>query len=123
MTRPVASPRSRSTIGSSRRFATGDLAVVPGLPVVDTMKVVDEAGLVRHTPDRERVRAIQTPQGFARAALERAHARGLMASDDAALAEARGIPVRVVAGDERAFKVTHPGDLDRALAHAAGAGA
>jgi len=101
----------------------GDLAAVPGLPVTDTIKVVDEAGLVRHTPDRERVRAIQTPQAFARAALERAHAAGVMASDDAALAEAGGIPVRVVAGDERAFKVTHPGDLDRALAHAAGAGA
>ena len=101
----------------------GDLAAVPGLPVTDTIKVVDEAGFVRHTPDRERVRAIQTPQAFARAALERAHAAGVMASDDAALAEACGIPVRVVAGDERAFKVTHPGDLDRALAHAAGAGA
>lgn len=89
----------------------GDEAVVPGLPVVDTMKVVDAGGLVLHTPERARVRAIQTPQGFTRAALDRAHASGQLATDDAALAEACGIPVRVVLGDPLALKVTTPEDL------------
>lgn len=92
----------------------GDQAVVPGLPAVDTVKIVDDAGLVVHTPERASLRTIQTPQGFARAALERAHAAGVHASDDAALAEACGIPVRVVEGDPRAFKVTLSADLDRA---------
>ncbi|MBK6886616.1 MAG: 2-C-methyl-D-erythritol 4-phosphate cytidylyltransferase [Tetrasphaera sp.] len=89
----------------------GDEAVVPGLPVVDTMKVVDADGLVLLTPERARVRAIQTPQGFTRAALDRAHASGQLATDDAALAEACGIPVRVVLGDPLALKVTTPEDL------------
>ena len=92
----------------------GDPAAVPGLPAIDTVKVVDEEGLVRHTPDRASLRTIQTPQGFARPALERAHASGVHASDDAALAEACGIPVRVVPGDPRAFKVTTTDDLLRA---------
>ncbi|HRC42319.1 MAG TPA: 2-C-methyl-D-erythritol 4-phosphate cytidylyltransferase [Tetrasphaera sp.] len=100
--------------------AAGDPAVVPGLPVVDTMKVVDPQGRVLHTPDRSSLRAIQTPQGFRRAALEQAHARGLDASDDAALAESCGIPVRVVDGDPRAFKVTTPADLQRAEHQIAG---
>ncbi|MFN8098996.1 MAG: 2-C-methyl-D-erythritol 4-phosphate cytidylyltransferase [Dermatophilaceae bacterium] len=94
--------------------AAGAPAVVPGLPVVDTMKVVDADGLVVHTPDRSSVRAIQTPQGFTRAALDRAHASGQLATDDAALAEACGIPVRVVDGDPLALKVTTPADLDHA---------
>ncbi|HRW00610.1 MAG TPA: 2-C-methyl-D-erythritol 4-phosphate cytidylyltransferase [Tetrasphaera sp.] len=92
----------------------GDRAVVPGLAVVDTMKVVGPDGLVVYTPDRSRVRAIQTPQGFARVALEQAHASGVHASDDAMLAEECGIPVRVVDGDPLAFKVTTPADLDQA---------
>ena len=94
--------------------SAGAPAVVPGLPVVDTMKVVDADGLVVHTPDRSSVRAIQTPQGFTRAALDRAHASGQLATDDAALAEACGIPVRVVDGDPLALKVTTPADLDHA---------
>jgi 2-C-methyl-D-erythritol 4-phosphate cytidylyltransferase len=92
----------------------GDPAVVPGLPAVDTVKVVDEGGFVRHTPDRSTLRTIQTPQGFARGSLEVAHASGVHATDDAALAETFGIPVRVVPGDPRAFKVTTADDLTRA---------
>lgn len=87
-------------------------AVVPGLPVVDTVKQVDAGGVVVGTPDRSSLRAVQTPQGFRRSALVRAHSRGGQATDDAALVESDGGHVVVVDGDPRALKVTVPADLD-----------
>jgi 2-C-methyl-D-erythritol 4-phosphate cytidylyltransferase len=89
----------------------GNPAVVPGLPVADTVKTVDGESRVEGTPDRGRLRAIQTPQGFARPLLEQAHAGGGSASDDAGLVERLGAPVLVVPGDARAMKVTTPHDL------------
>ncbi|MBB5786618.1 2-C-methyl-D-erythritol 4-phosphate cytidylyltransferase [Jiangella mangrovi] len=94
----------------------GHDAVVPGVAVVDTLKVVDGAGLVTATPDRTELRAVQTPQGFARTVIERAHAAAVErgdtdAPDDAALVERLGLPVHVVAGHADAFKVTRPQDL------------
>lgn len=95
--------------------ATGGAdAVVPGLPVTDTVKQVGADGHVEVTLPRERLRAIQTPQGFRRAALEAAHATGRQATDDAALVEATGGRVRVIDGSPEAFKVTIPADLDLA---------
>lgn len=95
----------------------GWVAVVPGLPVVDTVKVVDERGVVHSTPPRARLRAVQTPQGFVRSELEAAHASGISATDDAALLEQLGHQVLVVEGDPSAFKVTTPADLVRAQRH------
>ena len=92
----------------------GAVAVVPGVPVVDTIKQVDDAGRVVGTPERARLRAVQTPQGFRREVLERAHAAYGDATDDAGLVERLGEPVLVVEGDGRAFKVTTPADLDTA---------
>jgi len=90
----------------------GHPAVVPGLPVADTLKRVDDAGRVLDTVDREPLRAIQTPQGFSRDALIAAHADDSgLATDDAGLAERIGIDVHVVAGDPLAFKITTPWDL------------
>ena len=96
----------------------GRPAVVPGLAVVDTVKTVDADGVVTGTPDRSALRAIQTPQGFLRDLLQRAHAApGLHAvTDDAALVEALGEPVLVVPGDRSAHKITTPDDLHRAEA-------
>ena len=94
----------------------GDPAVVPGLPVIDTVKVVDAHGRVLDTPDRESLRGIQTPQGFRREVLEAAHAGGDSATDDAGLVERAGGHVRVVAGDLRALKITSPLDLAVAAA-------
>jgi len=98
-------------------------AVVPGLPVVDTVKAV-RAGVVHTTHDRDGLLAVQTPQGFRRELLDRAHARATVAvTDDAALVEALGVPVHVTAGDPDAFKVTRPIDLLLARArHAERAG-
>ena len=99
-------------------LAAGASAVVPGLRVVDTIKTVDAVGLVVATPERAALRAIQTPQGFRRDVIERAHANGagatLNATDDAALVERLGEPVLVVDGDPRALKVTTPADLEAA---------
>ena len=94
-----------------RGVQAGHPAVVPGLPVTDTVKVVDAQGRVLETLDRESLRGIQTPQGFLREVLEQAHASGASATDDAGLVERTGGHVRVVAGDHRALKITSPLDL------------
>ncbi|WP_375004172.1 2-C-methyl-D-erythritol 4-phosphate cytidylyltransferase [Gordonia sp. PS3] len=86
-------------------------AVVPGIAVADTLKRVDADGLVRDTPDRSELRAVQTPQGFTAQVLRRAHDAQADATDDAGLVEALGIPVRVIQGDAMAFKVTTQFDL------------
>lgn len=91
----------------------GSEAVIPTLGVVDTIKEVDGDGIVRATLDRSRLHAIQTPQGFARDVLQRAHAAsdGGDATDDAGMVERMGVSVRVVPGHEEAFKITRPLDL------------
>jgi 2-C-methyl-D-erythritol 4-phosphate cytidylyltransferase len=93
------------------RLLQGADAVVPVLPVADTVKQVD-GDIVVATLDRSSLRAVQTPQGFRTAVLARAHrtAPGA-ATDDAALVEALGVPVATVAGSEEAFKVTRLLDL------------
>lgn len=92
-------------------LAGGAQAVVPAVPVVDTVKRVDADGVVTATLPRGDLRAIQTPQGFRRDVLERAHASGAPATDDASMVEALGVPVRTVPGDPEAFKVTTVLDL------------
>ncbi|ATL28751.1 2-C-methyl-D-erythritol 4-phosphate cytidylyltransferase [Streptomyces formicae] len=92
-------------------------AVVPALPLADTVKQVEprDAGLpepVVATPERARLRAVQTPQGFDRALLVRAHESVTEnVTDDASMIEQLGEPVVVVPGHEEAFKVTRPLDL------------
>ncbi|WP_431780968.1 2-C-methyl-D-erythritol 4-phosphate cytidylyltransferase [Streptomyces chumphonensis] len=98
----------------------GAPAVVPAVPLTDTVKQVDPRGdgtpePVTGTPERALLRAVQTPQGFERALLTEAHAAGPAegegATDDAGLVERLGRPVVVVPGHEEAFKVTRPLDL------------
>jgi 2-C-methyl-D-erythritol 4-phosphate cytidylyltransferase len=115
----------------ARPFASRDLALrvlekarafgaaVPVLPVPDTLveAVGEEYGPAL---PRERLRLVQTPQGFFTALLREAHAyarkKGLQATDDAQLVRALGYPVALVEGEARAFKLTYPQDL--ALAEA-----
>jgi 2-C-methyl-D-erythritol 4-phosphate cytidylyltransferase len=94
----------------------GHPAVVPGLTVTDTVKVVDAQGRVLSTPDRESLRGIQTPQGFLREVLVHAYASGASATDDAGLVEQIGGHVRIVDGDPRALKITSALDLAIAAA-------
>lgn len=94
----------------------GAEAVVPAVPVADTVKRVSGDGIVTATLDRTELRAAQTPQGFRRSVLAEAHAAGAdareaPATDDAGLVERLGRPVRAVLGSDEAFKVTGPLDL------------
>ncbi len=96
----------------------GAPAVVPVLPLADTVKQVEPAAApgepepVVATPDRSLLRAVQTPQGFDRATLVRAHETVTdNVTDDASMVEQLGEPVVAVPGHEEAFKVTRPLDL------------
>ncbi len=89
--------------------------IIPAIDVVDTIKRVGDHGRVVATVDRSELAAVQTPQGFPRSALQAAYAAASSEfTDDAALAAAAGIPVDIVPGDSRAFKITLPADLRRA---------
>ena len=90
---------------------SGEVAVVPVVPVVDTIKQVDARGHVVATPDRAALRAVQTPQGFAPGTLLAAYdAADDVATDDAGLVERLGATVATVDGDALAFKVTTASD-------------
>jgi 2-C-methyl-D-erythritol 4-phosphate cytidylyltransferase len=114
----------------ARAVDEGADAVVPAVPLADTVKQVGPAPApgrpepVLATPDRAWLRAVQTPQGFRRALLQQVHAKALAdavdATDDAGLVERYGGQVVLVPGHEEAFKVTRP--LDLVLAEAVLAG-
>ena len=89
----------------------GDVAVIPGLAEVDTVKVVDADGYVTSTPDRASLRKVQTPQGFAYSVLQAAHATPQDATDDAVLVASAGHKILVIDGEEQALKITNPSDL------------
>jgi len=91
----------------------GYQAVVPVLPLSDTIKAVDDSGAVLGTPERAGLRAVQTPQGFATDLLLRAYQQAGTAdfTDDASLVERVGGQVQVVDGDPLAFKITTQLDL------------
>lgn len=96
------------------RAANSYGAAAPGIPVKDTIKVVT-GGIVKNTPDRKTLCAIQTPQVFdialLRGALKKAKDDGAEITDDCSAVERMGMSVKVVEGDERNLKVTTPMDL------------
>ena len=114
--RPLASPALFRAVVEKVR--AGADAVVPALPVVDTLKQVS-GDTVTGAVARAGVVSVQTPQAFRVEVLRRAHEGGPDATDDAALVEALGATVRVVPGDPRNLKVTTPADLEIAQALAA----
>ena len=90
--------------------------LIAAVPVKDTIKVVEPASqVVISTPDRRQLWAAQTPQGFEVNRLIQCHDRGIRqgweVTDDAALFEQCGLPVKIVAGEETNLKVTTPVDL------------
>ncbi len=117
--RPFPSEGMIDRVISEARKGHGAIAA---LPVSDTLKRVDADGRIAATVPRERLWRAQTPQGFPREMIERAHREGrengthASATDDAALCELLGFPVFVVRGSERALKVTDDGDFARAEA-------
>ncbi|MBA2414682.1 MAG: 2-C-methyl-D-erythritol 4-phosphate cytidylyltransferase [Geodermatophilaceae bacterium] len=108
--RPLMPPAVVAAVIAAVR--AGAPGVIPALAVTDTLKSVDASGRVLRTVDRTGLVAVQTPQGFRRDVLERAHrADPGVATDDAALVEALGIPVLTVPGDPAGFKITTPYDV------------
>ena len=89
---------------------------VPGLPVVDTIKFIDAANIVKSTPDRNQLVAVQTPQAFRAKALRQAHQDNPEGTDDSTLVETSGGKVVVVMGDPLNRKITTPEDLNWARA-------
>ena len=106
--RPFASPALFAAVVSCVR--AGADGAVPGVAIADTVKRVAD-GRVVGTLDRSDLVAVQTPQAFAAEVLRRAHAAGGEATDDAALVEAAGGRVMVVAGDPANSKITLRADL------------
>ena len=96
------------------RAANSYGAAAPGIPVKDTIKEVT-GGVVKNTPDRSALRAIQTPQVFdfdlLRGALKKAVLEGAQITDDCSAVENMGMSVKIVEGDERNIKITTPMDL------------
>jgi 2-C-methyl-D-erythritol 4-phosphate cytidylyltransferase/2-C-methyl-D-erythritol 2,4-cyclodiphosphate synthase len=116
---------------AARPFAGSDLidraieaaerwnAAVPGTPVTDTIKVIGDRSEVLSTPDRETLRAIQTPQAFRFPPLLDAHRKAAASNlhsftDDGSLAEWAGLPVHVFEGEPGNIKLTHPADFQEA---------
>lgn len=93
-------------------------AVIPVLGIADTVKRIDDNGVVTATIAREHLRVAQTPQGFKRELLEQAYAHalefGVVGTDDASLVEAFGIGVHVIDGDRDNIKITVADDFARA---------
>ena len=112
--RPLASRAIFDAVIDAIR--SGADAAVPGVPVADTLKRVDDGARVVETVARQELVAVQTPQAFRADALRAAHASGGDATDDAALVEQHGGCVVVVPGDVANFKITAPSDLEVAAA-------
>ena len=110
--RCLATPELLNRCAEALQDCSGLIAAVP---VKDTIKVVDQAGVILDTPDRRQLWAAQTPQGFEVRLLKQCHEKGRdlgwEVTDDAALFERCGLPVRIVEGEETNLKVTTPVDL------------
>ncbi|MGL5132267.1 MAG: 2-C-methyl-D-erythritol 4-phosphate cytidylyltransferase, partial [Planktothrix sp.] len=110
--RCLATPELFERCGAVLQTCSGLIAAIP---VKDTIKVVDENGLILDTPDRRQLWAAQTPQGFEVKLLKECHDQGIKegweVTDDAALFEKCGLSVHIVMGEDTNLKVTTPVDL------------
>lgn len=102
------------TIDRAVRAANSYGAAAPAIPVKDTIKVVT-GGIIKETPERRLLQAVQTPQVFdidlLKGALKKAREDGVELTDDCSAVERLGMSVKIVEGDERNIKVTTPLDL------------
>jgi 2-C-methyl-D-erythritol 4-phosphate cytidylyltransferase len=109
----------QSLISKAVSAAGRHRAVIAGMPARETVKEVDESGLVVKTYDRRWVWSAQTPQVFRYEDIHKAHQRAAQEgwedlTDDALLMERMGIPVKIVEGSEQNIKITTPKDLELA---------
>ncbi|HLV25190.1 MAG TPA: 2-C-methyl-D-erythritol 4-phosphate cytidylyltransferase [Gemmatimonadales bacterium] len=112
--RPFAPQELVARVLDAARAGQGAIAA---LPVMDTVKAVDESGRVVRTVDRSLLWRAQTPQAFPRLELDQAYLdalkSGVNVTDEAAAFERMGLPVVVVRGSELAMKITEEGDFAR----------
>ena len=105
---------THAVIDRTVRAAHTYSAAAPGIPVKDTIKVVN-GGIVKETPDRKTLQAVQTPQVFdlalLKGALKKAKEDNAEVTDDCSAVERLGMSIKMVEGDERNIKVTTPMDL------------
>ncbi len=115
--RPLATPALFARVVEA--LEAGEDAVVPVVPVVDSLKRLADDGSLRSV-SRENMFAAQTPQGFKADVLRAVHASGIDTTDDGGAAEAMGVRVACVDGERTNMKITTPADLvvARALAGA-----
>jgi 2-C-methyl-D-erythritol 4-phosphate cytidylyltransferase len=110
--RCLATPNLFNACSEAILHCSGLIAAVP---VKDTIKVVDDNGIIKSTPERKQLWAAQTPQGFDVKLLKQCHDEGVRqgweVTDDAALFEKCGIEVKIVLGEETNLKITTPQDL------------
>ncbi len=106
---------SEELIDLSIREAVRNGAVVPVIPLTDTVKLVGEDGIIRDTPGRNDLRLAQTPQAFRREiileAYRNAYREGFYGTDDASLVERMGVSVKTIPGSYDNIKITTPGDI------------
>ncbi len=102
-------------IRESVELAKKGESIVVGVPLKDTIKEVDDSGVVRKTLERSRLWAIQTPQAFPlkvlKNAYEESYKHRVFGTDDAMLVERAGGAVRVIMGSYENIKITTPEDL------------
>jgi 2-C-methyl-D-erythritol 4-phosphate cytidylyltransferase len=112
--RPLVTDATIDAVINEARKGHGAIAA---LPVVDTLKEVDDTGRITRTINRDGLWRAQTPQAFPIRVIEHAYVEaqraGVVATDDAALVERLGLEVVVVRGSERAMKVTEESDFAR----------
>lgn len=105
----------KGTVRQLIKEVEGVDGAAPGVPAIETLKSVDEEGIITSTVDREKIRAIQTPQIFRfrmlKQAYEKAFADGFYGTDDASLVERIGGKVKIIPGSPLNIKVTTPEDL------------
>lgn len=110
--RPFVTPEM---IKETVDYAKKGECVAVGVPIKDTIKEVNDRGMVRHTLERSRLWAIQTPQAFPVRALKRAYEEAseqrVYGTDDATIVEKTGGSVRVIMGSYENIKITTPEDL------------
>jgi len=110
--RPFVSKRLiKDSIQAARIFGAVGVAV----PVKDTIKIVDKSNIIKSTPERHTLRAIQTPQTFKydiiMKAYEKVFADGFYGTDDTVFVERLGIPVKIIEGAYENIKITTPEDI------------
>jgi len=110
--RPFVTPLE---IEACLKWAENDGACILGIPVVDTLKKVDEDGHIIQTVARQHIWRAQTPQAFQYHLIKKAHdlaiSKGITGTDDASLVERMGFRVRMIPGSPCNIKITTPEDL------------